>query len=338
MKLSETTVKKSENLHLMRFLASIMVIFSHSFSVSTGGAVEDPLNRFTDDILSIGGVCVALFFLCSGYLISRSVMRADKFVPYISARLKRLFPPLAFVVFSTVVLGAFITSLSIKEYLLSPDTYKYFLNAVLLPTHNLPGVFTNNIYGTVANGSLWTLPVEFACYVACFIFFKLKLLEKRRFWYTVPLAVAVLLFNDYLPSLLCDMARPCLFFYIGMLFYVYREHIKLNIRLVPIALIALALCITVARPFTNIFLILFLPYILFTLWFAIPQCPAWLGKTGDISYGIYLWGFLVQQTLVFFWGGSMPQFLNFVLASVISICLGTVTFLITEKPLMKKRV
>lgn len=337
MKLSETTVKKSENLHLMRFLASVMVILNHSFSISGHKYKVDFLDRYTNGTITIGDICVFLFFLCSGYLICRSVMRADKFMPYILARLKRLVPPLAFVVFFTVVLGAFITSLSLKEYLTSFGTYKYFLNAMLLPVHSLPGVFTDNAYGSVANGALWTLPVEFACYIVCFVFYKLRLLEKKRFWYTLPFGVILFIASYFLPVKLRNAVLPCLFFYIGMLYYVYREHIELKLNVVPFIFVILALSFLKPMLIRPMMLLIF-PYILFTLWFAIPQCPAWLGKTGDISYGIYLWGFLVQQTLVFFWGGSMPQFLNFVLASVVSIFLGTVTFLITEKPLMKKRV
>ena len=79
-----------------------------------------------------------------------------------------------------------------------------------------------------------------------------------------------------------------------------------------------------------------LPIILFVIWFAVPQLPSWLGKTGDISYGIYLWGFFVQQTFTFLWGGKMHQMMNFLLASAISVLLGIITFLITEKPFMKK--
>lgn len=336
MKLSESTVRKSENLHFMRFVAAIMVVFAHSFPLARGKHVLDPLSQFTNDVISIGKVCVSLFFLCSGYLICRSVMRADKFIPYIKARLKRLLPPLLVVVLCSVLIGAVLTSLPKDEYFFSGQTYKYFLNAILLPVHNLPGVFENNAYNATVNGSLWTMPVEFACYVACYIFFKLGLLQKKKFWYTIPIVITVVIIKNYIPDILSKMVVPCVFFYIGMFFYVYREQINLNIKLTPIILAVLVISVIMFKQCAEIILILLLPYILFTLWFAIPQLPSWLGKTGDISYGIYLWGFFVQQTLVFLWGGRMSQLLNFLLGSAISVLLGIITFFIAEKPLIKK--
>ncbi len=337
MKLSETPIKKSENLHLMRFIASVMVIFAHSYAISGGKFKSDFVDRHTDGLISIGGICVTLFFLCSGYLISKSIMRSQSFISYVKARLIRLLPPLGMVVVASIAVGAVITTLPFAQYFASAQTYKYLLNAILLPVHNLPGVFENNAYGAVINGALWTLPVEFACYIACYIFYKLKLLSKKRFWYTLPAFLAALILEKYLPGILSDMVRPCAFFYIGMLYYVYREHIVLKLKLVPIALVLL-----VASFATEIFIkpamLIFWPYMLFALWFAAPQCPSWLGKTGDISYGVYLWGFFVQQFLTYLWGGSMPRLLNFILATAVSVCLGTITFLLTEKPLLKKKL
>lgn len=335
MKLSESTVKKSENLHFMRFVASIMVIFTHSYGLSGYKYPVDFIDRYTNGIITIGDICVFLFFLCSGYLISKSVMRADKFIPYIKARLKRLLPPLAFVVVCAVLVGAVFTSLSVGEYFSSAQTYKYLLNAVLVPIHSLPGVFENNAYGTTVNGSLWTLPVEFVCYIVCFVFYKCKLLQKKRFWYTAPLALGLFIISGFLPTRLKNAVMPCLFFYIGMLYYVYREHIELKLNLVPIALLLLAASF-LAPVLIKTAMIIFWPYILFTLWFAAPQISSYLGKTGDISYGIYLWGFFVQQTLTLLWGGRMPQMLNFLLAAAISVVLGIITFYLTEKPLIKK--
>ncbi|MBQ7046100.1 MAG: acyltransferase [Clostridia bacterium] len=336
MRLSESTIKKSENLALMRFFASIFVILGHSYAISGSPLKYDFVYRGTGEIISLGGICVSLFFICSGYLITRSMGRVDKFLPYIKARLKRLVPPLAFVVVLTVIAGIFLTTVSVKEYFTSSKTYVYLLNAVMLTNQYLPGVFENNVFGPSVNGALWTLPVELACYVACYIFYKTKLLNPKRFYFTAPIVVLALVFEGYIPSVFGDMVRPCAFFYVGMLYYVYREKIVLNVKLLPVVILALVGAFFV-KPLIIPALIVLWPYALFTIWFALPQCPKLLGKTGDISYGIYLWGFFVQQTLVFLWGGSMPQIINFCLSAVISIVLGTVTFLITEKPLQKKK-
>ncbi len=336
MKFSKTTVKRSNNLQLMRFVAAIMVIFAHSYAISGSDLGSDFVDRHTNGIISIGGISVTLFFLCSGYLISKSIFRTDKFIAYMKARLIRLLPPLWFVVLCSVVLGAVITSLTLIEYFGNLNTYKYLLNGIMLPVHNLPGVFETNKYGATVNGALWTLPVEFACYVAAFIFYKLKLLDKKRFFYTIPVVVLALVFEKDLPYILSSMVRPCVFFYIGMLYYVYREHIELNIKIVPI-LLALLIASYFVPVLIKPAMIIFWPYTLFTLWFAIPQCSDNIGKIGDISYGLYLWGFVVQQFLSHVFGGQMSQMLNFALASVIATALAIITFLLTEKPFLKKK-
>lgn len=335
MKLSEAKIRKSENLAFMRFCAAVLVILGHSYAISGSPLKSCPIYRWTEGVVSLGGICVSIFFLCSGYLISRSMNRVDKFLPYVKGRLKRLIPPLAFVVVLTVIWGAFITSLPMSTYISSTQTYKYLLNAIMLPVHALPGVFENNVYGTAVNGSLWTLPVEFACYIACYIFHKLKLFSTKRFYFTIPIVALAVIFEGYIPSILGDMVRPCAFFYIGMLYYVYRDKIVLNIKLLPAMLLVLAASFAFKTLIIAALMTIW-PYILFTVWFGLPQCPKTLGKPGEISYGIYLWGFVVQQTLVFFWGGSMPQLLNFVLATGISVLLGTATYMITEKPFQKK--
>ena len=132
------------------------------------------------------------------------------------------------------------------------------------------------------------------------------------------------------------MVRPCVFFYIGMLYYVYREYVVLNIKIVPI-LFALLVAAYFVPALIKPAMIFLWPYILFTIWFAIPQCSDRFGKIGDISYGVYLWGFVVQQVLSYAFGGKMPQMLNFALASVITVILATITFMLTEKPFLKKK-
>lgn len=336
MTLSNSKVRKSENLHLMRFIASIAVVFSHSYPIANSNGIRDPLDRLTKSEISIGGLCVTIFFLCSGYLISKSVVKADKFLPYIKARLIRLIPPLALVVVFSVIGGAFFTTLTLKEYFTSFNTYKYLLNIVLLTNYELPGVFAETPYGACVNGALWTLRVELLCYIVCYIMYRFKLLQKKRFWITIPIAVAALMLKFVLSTTLWFALRPCLLFYVGMLYYVYSDKIKLKPWLIPITLALFA-----ASLFNQYLLLVTLftvwPYLLFVIWFGIKQCPKILGNLGEISYSVYLWGFFIQQTAVFLLG-EMSVWKNFVISSVVSIILGTITYQITEKPFIKKKM
>lgn len=103
--------------------------------------------------------------MLSGYLVSSSWFADPHFGRFVAKRFLRIWPPLAVVVvFTGLVLGPFVSVLPWSSYFRDPDSWLYLLrNLAILPKHDLPGVFVSNPEPGV-NGSLWTLPVEVACY------------------------------------------------------------------------------------------------------------------------------------------------------------------------------
>lgn len=107
---------------------------------------------------------------------------------------------------------------------LNPQTYMYLLNGVLILVHELLGVFTHNPMGdAVVNAALWTLPVEFSCYVLCFVGYKITKFGKKRFLLiSVPILLVVFLyFAKFFPQQL-SVVRAVVLFYIGVAFWVLR--------------------------------------------------------------------------------------------------------------------
>lgn len=76
---------------------------------------------------------------------------------------------------SFAVLGPVVTTLSTGDYFSSSDSWRYLMNAILRPVFALPGVFQDAPYVGSVNGSLWTLPVEFFCYLAVPLLFSVPL-------------------------------------------------------------------------------------------------------------------------------------------------------------------
>lgn len=190
---------KSNNLQALRFIAAVMVIISHSFSVGMGDSSKEWFIILTNGQLSMGNLAVAVFFCAGGYLIAKSMCKAKKFSTYFKARINRIFPLLIIVVgLSMFLLGPIMTNLNLKDYMSDVTLYKYALNGLLIPVHELPGVFSNNIYGPTVNGSLWTLPVEFLCYIGCFLLYKLQMLKKKFF--KISANRADWLWRDILPG------------------------------------------------------------------------------------------------------------------------------------------
>lgn len=331
-KLVETVGIKSENLHLMRFIAAVMVIISHAYPISTGEDVGEWFTVITNHQLTMGGFAVSLFFLCGGYLIAMSVEKNQTALKYFKARIIRLFPSLFFVVVLCILFGCWISGWGPIGYILSADAWKYLLNSIFISVKTLPGVFVTNPYGPVVNGSLWTLPVEFICYVLCFIAYKLTFLQKKRFPISVPMvlggAAVVWWLGLYIP-LVREVVRPVLLFYIGMGYWVYREHIILNVRNFAISVAGFVLLFILGLG--QFAMLLCFPYMMMYMWFGMKQCSPKLGKLGNFSYGIYLWGFPVQQTVMHFWNGEkMNPLLNAAISVPVAILLGAITYEIVE--------
>src|SRR3954451_5058370 len=73
-----------------RMVLAILVIASHSFAL--GGFGPDPFGRITEGQHNLGAIAVSLFFLLSGFLITRSVLRSRSVGRFLWHRFLRVFP------------------------------------------------------------------------------------------------------------------------------------------------------------------------------------------------------------------------------------------------------
>lgn len=206
---------RNNNLNLIRFIAALMVILGHSYVATTAGKEHEFMCIITQNQLDFGGLAVSIFFVYGGFLICKSMHRLENAKYYFKARIIRIFPPLIFVTFvMAFIVGPIVTELSIDSYFTSVGTYKYLLNSFMILVHDLPGVFLENMQ-TAVNGPLWTLPVEFLCYIACYIMYKMGLLDKKNAKYTViPVVVIYIISYKILGvvPLLREALRPAVLF------------------------------------------------------------------------------------------------------------------------------
>lgn len=340
MNLDKVSQGRENNLDVIRFIAAVMVIFCHAFPIALGEGVLDPLAKLTGDQISFGSLAVGIFFVYGGFLICKSMCRVEKGKPYFKARILRIFPPLIVVTaILALVVGPILTKLSLGEYFINGGTYKYLLNGILVLQHNLPGVFTENVYGQAVNGPLWTLPIEFICYVMCFVAYKCKLVNKKGMIAATVIFVIGCLGAWVLSSkivLLASMIRPMGLFFAGMLMYVYRDKIPMKLWIAVICLVGMI--VSAVFGVLPITIFIFFPYFFMYIGFGTRFKLSGFAKHGEVSYGMYLTAWPVQQVLSQFLSGAdgkMNPVVNFVITVPIAIVLGFVLCKCVEEPILK---
>src|SRR5262245_25227928 len=119
---------RENNFDALRFWAALVVLWSHAFPIAHGSEQHEPLYALSGGQSTLGAVAVSLFFVISGYLITRSFERSASAWDFVRARLLRIMPALLVVLLLTAfVLGPVLSGWSLAEYLRSSVVYKYFL-------------------------------------------------------------------------------------------------------------------------------------------------------------------------------------------------------------------
>lgn len=333
---------RDNNFDFLRFFAAALVILSHSFPL-TGKGFEPYL--WLTGYAAFGDLAVNIFFVLSGFLITRSWISDSNFFSYAQKRVLRIFPGLVFAVFVTVfVFGPLLTSFGLKEYFSSSITLNYLRNIFLFPIHYiLPGVFQGNIYPNAVNGSLWTLSVEFPLYFAIAAIGLFGFFRKR----ILVLLIAAVLFvvkwyflenNDFKSDVFFfvqtyEWLRCSLYFFIGALFYLYREKIKLNKQT---AILFFAIFLLSFRNYYGALIsFLTLPYLILYVGFLKIGFLKNFSRYGDFSYGLYIYAFPVQQTIVHLSGNRISPFVLFPLAFVSTLVLAVASWKLVEEPFLR---
>lgn len=326
---------RNNNYLFIRFVAASLVIFSHSYHLS-GNFNSEPLLRLLQ-FIDFSAVAVAIFFVASGFLISQSFDSRRNIFAFLEARILRIFPGLILTVLFTVfIVGAWATTLPLAEYFKNPETLQYLFNNIKLNTqYTLPGVFHSTPFPNGVNGALWTLRLEFYMYLMVAALGMLGLLKSRwlcnlflLFCFIIFLWHPTALF--FIPA---EWALPHLklagCFMLGLLAYVNRAHIPLSFT-IGTGLTTL----TFAGFGTSWFMYSFyvsLAYITLLLAYHPLLRIDQFNRIGDYSYGLYIFGFPVQQSLVYLLGKPDPLLL-FGLTFPLTLLLAVFSWHFIEKP------
>jgi peptidoglycan/LPS O-acetylase OafA/YrhL len=327
--------ERKNNFDFIRFVAATLVIFSHSYPLTIGNNGSEPFGTVTRGDMTFGELAVSIFFVISGFLITQSFDRSKNVFYYAKARMLRIFPALIVVVLLSIfILGPIFTNLSVRNYFMNPQTANYLKTITLYwVQYNLPGVFLSNTYPGAINGSLWTLWYEFFFYIVVAVLGVTKLLRKEVV--IAGFILSTILYHFGRANFYADLFR---YFSAGMLVYLFRKQIVHNGWIAFISFMAIALTIRSGHHFSYFFTI-FGSYLIFYLSYSQKVKLHHFGKYGDFSYGLYIYAFAVQQTLMALFHNHMSHLENFLLAFPISLMFAFLSWHIVEKNALKlKRV
>jgi len=327
---------------VLRLLLALAVVVSHSYYLATGlEDASEPLHGLTG--YTLGQHAVQGFFILSGILVTQSLMRGGG-VAFVTARALRIFPGLVVCVLVTAfVLGPLVSKLPAAAYFSDPMLPAYIADTLSLRTGlaPLPQVFDGNPAAGIVNSSLWTLKYEVACYLVLVVVGGLAIRLGRTRLIGFGLMAVVLVVNVVdRPSLaagntLLDMVQYfTLFFGTGVLAYGCRRHLKVHWS--GLLITGGLLVVSNGTRFTEVGEALFLAYA--SIWVATFRFGTLreFANRNDFSFGVYIYGVPVAQTLLLIMPG-LDALSLIALSLPIIVGLAAVSWRFVEKPALALR-
>ncbi len=321
-------------MNLVRLILASMVIVGHSPILNgTSTHWADPIT-YLFPFAASGPWAVNLFFFISGLVVTNSLLANRKPLQFIVARIFRIVPAYAFVViFSALILGPMISSYTMKQYFEYSTVNTYITQNLLFEVYyNLPGVFVNNHYPNAVNGSLWTLAYEMSCYVILLGVF-LIIRGRGKLMYNMIIGLIILdglspnkfIFNWLGTNPEINLLPAA--FALGSFFAVNADDIKID----KFSVLGICLIYFFFRSSSYANLIFNIACSVTMLYVSANKYFNWYRPKYDISFGVYLWGFVVQQT-IYHLMGKIYVGSHCIISLIISIALAYITHFLIERP------
>ena len=331
---------------ILRLLAAWLVLYNHSFVLTASSEIEW-ISRFLK-FDTASGLAVALFFTISGYLVYNSLESSRSSKEFLLKRILRIYPALIGVVLFTIfIVGPLSTDLSISNYFHDKQTFQYFktISGINIK-YELPGVFDNFPEKSV-NGSLWSIAVELRCYILLFLLSLIPFSMRYKLLLAVIILSAIIFYrplesaidlSSKFVGVTYEFNKFGLMFFIGALFASYKSFIShkiLNfIGLIFSFILLIILTEEISR--TSMIIYNFIVPIIF-LWIGLkftflPKIP---DQIGDISYGIYLYSFPIQQLLIYYSIGDNNVIIHIITSTFLTFIMAYISWKFIEFPSIK---
>ncbi|MCP3726162.1 acyltransferase [Paraburkholderia sp. CNPSo 3272] len=341
LRLADILVRGSNNFDLVRLIASLAVIFGHSFYLFPTGGYQEPVTMLVERNFS-GTLSVGTFFFISGILVTQSFDRNRSPFRFALMRLARILPGL-FVCIAVLsfIIGPAVSILPLSEYFKQQSVYCYLgQNSTLIwvfpslrSCNLLPGVFNSNHLPSAPAGSLWTLGPEVACYTyvlaaGCLGFLRtpirlgLSIAAILVLHAVVPRAVPYFSDDHY-----TDALKVGLFFLAGVAAYAVRDLLVIRGRYTVLLVIAAAILQGTRVQEYALYVALF--YLVLVV--AASPTLRRVVLPGDYSFGVYIYGWPIQQSLNHF-ARTITSYPSNLVSLPLALLAGYISWTLVERP------
>jgi peptidoglycan/LPS O-acetylase OafA/YrhL len=328
------------NFGFLRLLFATLVIVSHSAELIDGNRSREPLTNLFG-VLTFGELAVDGFFLISGYLVVQSFERSDSTLNYLMKRIRRIYPGFLVAYFVCVfVIAPWVgNDLATMSF---GDLASVIRKALFLREPPKVYGFAGLPYPPL-NGAMWTIHEEFRCYLLVILFGLIGIYRNKwilALMTTALLALMEMKFDPGFSEVIGDpysIVRFLGIFCVGSLFYQLQNSIPYNTAIAAAVTVALAFCLYNSIIAESAFAVLG-GYLLF--WFALYLKSTVLqtinGKD-DISYGVYLYAWPVQNAIIFFFGIKSPGTLTLLTLPLVYI-IGYASWRFIERRFVRNKM
>lgn len=326
---------------LLRLLLALSVILAHGKLIGGYGDF-DFLSSITKGQSNFADFGILGFFGLSGYLITASFNNSKSIYSFISHRIIRIFPAywvcLIITSFCIAPAIAYLGGQDLKNFNFfeSQGSLFYFINNFFLKINqwSVNNVLDKAYYNGSLNGSLWSLFPELMCYVLV-LFLGITNIFKNSKWLLLIIGFYLCLIYalnnvfaiKYGPTILILTPNLKLFctFICGSIIYSYKEILFAKTRSqIAFCIFSLFLLkfggFSVIAPFCITFCLI-LGFSLFSI-----------KLKYDISYGMYIYSFPVQQLVSAYYKQSLPFLYFTIICVALTAMLAMLSCILIEKP------
>jgi len=323
--------RRENNFDFLRLALAILVIGSHSYPLALGTEAAEPFAQLSHGQVTGGAIAVDFFFIMSGFLIAASAERSSSVWSFLGKRVRRIYPAFAVAMLLSAIAVVPLAGAHFMEQRLVPRVFNFVWSTLRLRQFGYEGAFAGNPLASEINGSVWSIPFEFWCYIGVAAMAVGGLLARRStvlgiFLTSVVVSVLFRVNGWILGGKMLGQifgypvmwARLLPLYLAGVVFYLYRDRVlKKRSATVMAAVLLFAACFVpwgwaAVFPFAG-------TYLIFSLAYTRVGSLHRFGRFGDFSYGTYLYAFPIEQMAMRVFGHPVAPLLLFAVATPLTL-------------------